>query len=240
MGDIKIQFQPLETDNYIQWAFKMKNYLIIQNVWKAIDGDASPEENQKALALMCVHVTDQHIPTMTSTTSAKEAWLVLEAVYKTKSEARITMLQQNLLNLSKEGGEAVTTYINRAKKIRDELLAAGVNPLAIDIVPAILNGLPSSFTPLRLALLAQADKLSVDDLQSKLISAEALLSMEDSSSSKNQTSTAFSVKVKPSKPPKGSNVVCAWCNATGHYILHCDKMKAARAKEQSHNAFLAF
>ena len=242
MADQRILIEPLDVDNYSTWEFKMKNLLITRDLWAAVEGKGKVDsaEDAKALAQINLSVKEHHFATLRACKSAKEAWDTLAAIYKSKSEARKMALQQELLHLAKSTNEDVTQYVNRARRIRDELLAAGEDDKAINIVAPLLNGLPDDFTPLRLALLAGDAKLTVDDLQTRLINAEQVLNK----SPRLAENTAYSVQSAGNhvKPGAGSaaksgnkrkDVICHFCKKRGHVIAECRKLKALKDSQGS-------
>jgi hypothetical protein len=226
MAELKFTLEPLDVDNYATWAFKMRNWLVVKDLWDAIEGGSSvsPSVDAKALAYIRLCVKEYHMPTLASVQSAKEAWEVLEATYKSKSEARKISLHQELLHLKKSNGEDITQYISRAKCIRDDLVAAGENPKSINVIAPVLNGLPASFTPLCLALIAQSASLTLEELESKLISAQALLQEEDKP--RDPTAAAFVAR----KAHDLKSVRCHFCDQPGHVIRNCRKLREIKEK----------
>ena len=227
MGDVKVTIEPLDVDNFSTWSFKVKNFLISRDLWQAIESDhkVDPSIDQKALATICLLVKEHHIPTLSGLNNAREAWDILEATYKSKTEARKMSLHQQLLHLNKAATEDVTQYICRAKQLRDDLIAAGEEPFAVNIINPILNGLPSAYTPLRLALSAQAGNITVEELQPRLISAKQLLSSEDTGSLRT-TSTAFVARQHIQKKQHR----CFLCDAIDHVVKDCRLLKEMKNK----------
>ncbi len=127
MAEPRILIEQLDLENYTTWAFKMRNLLVTKDLWNAVEGTTNVDASidAKALAIICLYVKEHHISTLAQCNKAKEAWDKLSSIHKGRSEARKMVLHQQLLSLQKLSTEDVTQYVNRAKALRDDLLAAG-------------------------------------------------------------------------------------------------------------------
>ena len=174
----KISIEKLDVENFPTWSIKIKYVLVNKGLWKAVElGDGAvdvvdKEMDQKALALIGLSVEDHHLHTLEDSTSAKDAWGRLEAIYKSKSNARKLQLKKELNSLRKESGEPLTKFVSRAKAIRGQLCAAGVEVKSEEVVWAVLAGLPKEYEVV-VTVLQTAEQLDdVDVLLSKLLIVE--------------------------------------------------------------------
>ena len=208
----------------------MKQVLILQLVWIAIENTGRDHVDaaidQRDLALICSHVAPHHFATLSSVKTAKEAWDKLAKIHKERSEARKSVLMTELLHLRKEGNEDITTYINRAKGIRNALISAGEEASSINIITPVLNGLPPLFLPIRMAFLAQKTMPTIDDLHSQLLGAEQLALQQEHSASTSMA--AFSARSGRGPPKAGP--VCYFCQKIGHVVKECKKLRALQEK----------
>ena len=229
----------LDVENYSTWEFKLKNVLISKDLWDAIEGTGKidPGVDAKALAQINLAVKEHHFATLRACKTAKEAWEALASIYKSKSEARKLALHQELLNLAMLGGEDITQYVNRAKRIRGDLLAAGEDDKAINVIVPVLNGLPDSYTPLRLALFAVTEKLTLDNLQTRLINAEQLLSRTERTSEPVAFTVRPSFKGDNARPNKAKkDVICHFCKKRGHIMRECKALKALKEQKDAESS----
>ena len=84
----KFAVPKLGMDNYATWKPKMKFLLITKDLWQPVDAGSTGDEDNKALALIGLHVEDYHLNMVGQCSSAKEAWEALEAVYTSTSIAQ--------------------------------------------------------------------------------------------------------------------------------------------------------
>ena len=96
ISDVLQVLGPLAEDNYEDWSFKVKTYLIAQDVWKIVDTfDKEPNpangkvtfedwEKKNAMALHVIQITcgPQAFSKIREITSARDAWKTLAAKYK--------------------------------------------------------------------------------------------------------------------------------------------------------------
>jgi hypothetical protein len=69
----KVVLERLDVDNYAVWSLRMKAYLMIKGLWKAVTGESTDVEmGQKALSQIVLHVKDHHLANLVSCTSTKE------------------------------------------------------------------------------------------------------------------------------------------------------------------------
>ena len=235
MADIdKISaIEKLDVDNYATWSIRMRALLITKGLWGVCketpaDLEAGRAPDEKALAMIILCVKDCHLSTLAKCQTAKEAWDTLEQVYQAKSNARRLQLKRELNALSKGEDEPLTSYVARAKAIRDQLVAVGHTISDEDVVLPLLAGLPAEYDTLVEILLASDDKLDLEKVQAKLLQVEQRRSQPITE--KEYGSAYYSAKkfrprpstAGPSNKPK-TNKDCYYCGKPGHLQRECRK-----------------
>ncbi|CAN6688225.1 unnamed protein product [Malus baccata var. baccata] len=106
--------------------------------------------------------------------SSLDLWTCLKEQFSTVSRTSIFQMKSELQTI-KKGNDSVTLYLQRIKKARDYLSAAGVYFEDDDIVILTLIGLPSKFNTIRSVIRGQDTVISLKDLRSQLLAEEAML-----------------------------------------------------------------
>jgi hypothetical protein len=150
----------------------MQYLLTHKGLWKAVIGEASADIDEKALALIGLHVRDHHLSTLAECTTAKAAWDKLAAIHKAKSGARRMLLRKELMALALKEDEQLIVYVDRAKGIRDQLIAAGYAARDDEIGLAVLAGLPQEYAMVVTMLESAATLDSLDEMLPKLLQVE--------------------------------------------------------------------
>ncbi len=176
MTDVeKISFERLDVENYPTWSIRMKYALVNKGLWKAVSAEVEVDVDvdQKAIALIGLFVKDHHLATLEECKSAKEAWQRLERVYQSKSNARKLQLKRELNQLKKESGEPLTKFVARAKALRDQLCAAGLDVKSEEVTWAVLAGLPKEFDVVVTVLQTAEELQDLDVILAKLLAVES-------------------------------------------------------------------
>jgi hypothetical protein len=117
MGDVKVIIEPLGTDNYATWSVRMKMLLAHKGLIGALRGDVSQDIDEKASALIGLHVGDQHLVLIEAASNAREIWARLESLYQAKGTARRLTLRRELTQIKKLPDESIDVYVARAKRL---------------------------------------------------------------------------------------------------------------------------
>ena len=186
------------------------------------DGD------QKALALIGLSVMDHHLPSLGQRETAKAAWDALESVYKAKSMARRVALKREMNSLKKAAEEPMTKYVARAKELQDQLAAAGHTTNDEEVAAALLAGLPPDYDVIVAVLETTADKVDLDVLLGKLLTAEQRLPKT------NEPTAPRAYAGAAERAPRGGGrrppLRCFYCDQLGHMVRDCPKARADRAR----------
>ena len=240
----KFSIAKLDVHNYATWSTRMKLLLIHKGVCQSVvtapvpasetasDADRSTADkallnDQRALALIGLSVEDCYLPTIGECTTAKAAWDTLAKMYTAQSNARLLQLKRQLSTLSLDPAEPLAKYVARAQAIRDQLKVAGSSLDDLDLVLAVLDGLPQEYDTVRTALLTASGDLKLADVLSKLLLVEQR--------EVNDPNAALYVSVSRYGQHQGGGPpdynretrTCHYCKKQCHLIKDCRKKKAA-------------
>ena len=207
MASDKIVIEPLDVANYSTWSMRMKLLLVHQGLWSAIEHPVGTVVDttldSKAQALVGLHVAYHHLHTVVSANSARAAWESLRTTFNATSVSRVMQLKRDLLHFTKGPAEPLTKYVARARQLQSDLVTAGSACDDVDIVVAILQGLPSEFQ-LTVAFLEQQDVLpSIDATLAKLLQAENRVQQQEDSSARTYYARQQHSQRQPQQQPRG-------------------------------------
>lgn len=215
-------FEPLGPGNYGTWAAKMKFYLITKGLWNAIvPGNLAGEMDQKALAKIGLHVSEHYLPTVTACNTAQEAWNRLAAMLASSSVPRALALLRELNELKKEPAETIVAYVNRARRIEQDLLGLQHALRPSELAMRLLAGLPHDYDMV-VTVLESAPTLDLDVVITRLVETEAKLT-RSLGAPRTMDTVALAVHVKPrgGKAPGNDTRSCWICDAKGHISRNC-------------------
>ena len=238
----KLMVERLDVDNYATWSVRMRALLTIKGVWSAVTGPSTdPQADQKALALIALHVKDHHLTTVGESTTARGAWETLKNIYESKTNARKLLLRKELTQLKKGPAEPITKYVARAKEIQSQLRAAGHTVADQDLAFSVLAGLPASYNTISTVLTNSDRELKIDEILPKLQQQEQMMQPESDAEAALIAKRRGSFGKKATshfgynKPMEKQNETrkCAYCKRVGHLIANCWQRKRDEAKSGS-------
>uniref|UniRef100_A0A803QGZ4 Uncharacterized protein n=1 Tax=Cannabis sativa TaxID=3483 RepID=A0A803QGZ4_CANSA len=117
--------------------------------------------------------------------SSYEAWRALEQRFASQSKARLLQIKSQLSTIQK-GNLSITDYCDKVKILADSLSTTG-HPLDdSDLIMHLLNGLGPEYDPVVVHVTSLVDNLSLESIQSLLLTHESRLerhcTLSDSSS----------------------------------------------------------
>lgn len=245
MPEESVKIAPLDQDNYATWAKQMKFLLVSKGFWSAVRppaGAAVPADvNDKAVALIGLHVADHHLDMVDNSVSAEACWTSLENLYRARSNARQLQLRQELNSIKKGAGESVSVYVGRARQLWRDLTACGVTMTEHEVTQCLLAGLPSEYDILVTVLEIPNQALTMDTVLPRLLTVEqrsgrvpgetkALLSkpvLPRAPKSKDRDKSKHSSKPVAKVKTKGK---CWHCGEPGHHRQDCPKLKSESSK----------
>jgi hypothetical protein len=228
----------LESDGYWEWATRMEDLLIYKELGDCIlrDGNQIPVDNvaeklrdRKALSLIRSHVSGGLLPYLQGRSTAMEAWEILKQMYATSLDAKKSLLEEQLLKLSKSKSEDIPEFCGRAQKIRLELIAAGERVSEERVIRAILRGLPEEFRTV-VEVLTYQSGLTVDRVMTHLRVAEERISGSE------DVAVVLKSSANKKKPKDLSKIQCYRCKQWGHFKKDCPQGEKSKSKSQKSDA----
>jgi len=257
MAGEKMSLEPLDLDNYGTWSSRMKYLLIHKGLWEAVQAEegvgVDRKEDQKALALIGLHVADHHLVMLDACSTAKEAWTALESVYKTRSNARKLQLRKELASLRKEQSEPLSKYVARARSLWNDLTATGHSMALTELTFMVLAGLPKEYETTVAILETSDSELDLDVVTAKLLHTEERLAHMEEGDPKGYTKALFVrgdggrgqwsggvggvggrrgdnlLPTTKSTTPRYADKECYYCGRKGHIKAECRKKKEDEA-----------
>ncbi|KAL4715362.1 hypothetical protein ACJJTC_015133 [Scirpophaga incertulas] len=123
-----------DKEGYPIWKFKMRNYLIHEDLWETIegypDGDTTPtlikvRNDRKALSKICLALDGSAIIHARNAKSASEAWILLQNTCEDKGMGRRLSLERKLYRFSLADFSDIESYINADLCTAQELADIG-------------------------------------------------------------------------------------------------------------------
>lgn len=228
------EFKHLNGENYNEWKFLMKNFLIDAGLWQCVESNSQNEIthdlDQRALAKINLSIKPNASAETRKAKTAKEAWEALRNIYEDKGIVRRIGLYSALFKTRYDEFSSMSDYIEHVTSIADQLDSIG-KPLDNETVGGIiLGGLPETFRPLILGIQGSNQDISVEFVKNLLLQDNVKdLSCKPQQSNEN----AFHSKLKKrysSHNPKRREPRCYNCNKTGHYSSQCDKATKSEPK----------
>ena len=205
--------------------------------------DLDEATGEMALSIIGFSVESHHYPTIDASGTAKEAWLALESVYKSRTVARRLVLKRELNNLQKDPSEPLVKYYSRACTLRQDLVNAGHPEAELDFVGALLSGLPKEYNSIIDVLSVQSpETLKESEVMGKLYQVEQRMSSlavrpaastsaaltASHSGAPHQSGRQGDRRSRPSgsqEAPGKKSIVCHYCGKAGHKKKDCFKWK---------------
>jgi hypothetical protein len=134
------------------------------------------KKDQYLLCLITASLFEKVLTIVYGLNTSHQAWTALSIKFALKSKSRISNLKKKLQGLS-QGSKSCLDFMQAAKHIADQLVAAG-NPISDEeLISFILNGLNPNFTDFitTYSFHTRANEISYEDFQYELISHEMLL-----------------------------------------------------------------
>lgn len=176
--------EPLRSDNYHTWKFRMQMLLTEKGVDHMIEmefkeencTETEAEKKQAAkrkddlcknLIVQCVH--DSQIDIIRGKKTGHAMWKCLESLYEQKGLSGQLYLKRKLMSLKLNEGEDLEEFMLKFDNVLYQLKATGADVNDKDIVCTLLMALPKSFeTMVTIIENLPADELNLDLVKGKL------------------------------------------------------------------------
>ena len=262
--------EKLSNDNYGIWVMKMEAVLKLKGVWPAMLDDFSladaataaknKEMDDKARSLIVLGVSDHHLSMLAGCTTARACWDALNTVYRAKTVARRQQLRRDMNRLQKDPRDTIVVYVDKSRRLWQELVATGLDMKESELVWSLLAGLPSEFDTMVEIIEGKykSDEISLSEVLPQL------LQVEQRHAQKEQTNTQALFTRSGGNGGNGGNartgnnwrsgnggnsgnfrggasgiITCYFCGKEGHVQADCAEYKMARDRLRRPTALMA-
>lgn len=239
-------------ENYSNWAFAVKNMLVLDDLHGFLDGSATDAadtgKDGKAKAKLILTIDPSLYVHVKDAKKTKDLWTTLQKLFDDNGFCRKISLLRSLISIRLDSCDSMESYVTQLIETAQKLKGTGFNIDDNWIGSLLLAGLPEKYSPMIMAVEHSGINLTVDAIKMKLLDMEPT----------DKTGSAFvggrkfhhrkfgnAGGANTSNGPGGSdntdnvssnlkNVRCYKCKQTGHY-----KAKCPNKSERKANAFSA-
>jgi len=243
-------FPKLNDANYVDWHYMMAATLIEKDLWDVVDSSltrpvSSPnhkamktfvKKQQLAHAKIILSIEASQLP-HTRHDDPKAIWDSLQKVHWACGFATHLSLRRCFLYMCKQDDQPVVSWVSDIKKTAFQLEATGIPTIDEDIILALTEGLPESFSAFIIALDSLPPReLTLDNVVTRLLNEEVR---------QTPTSASTNTSADPTTAPKlepvaallttvrgkclVSEITCYRCGGKGHYKSDCPSPEAHAA-----------
>ena len=239
-------------DDYHNWKFNMKMWLIGNDVWGIVEGtevlsETANEEDRKkfkkrdnkALSDICLSVSSSNQIYVRSAKNAKEAWDNLEAHFEEKTLAKKIYYRTLLYSTKMHKGITMVAHVNKLKTISEHLEALKDAPAEKDLVMILISSLPREYNNLITSLetlkeeqltwnyvrdrvINEYERKKVDPKQGRESQDALYIGKPNNGSGRHNANKKTQGKGNKENGGK-SNIKCHFCHEKGHIKKNCPK-----------------
>lgn len=230
--DSDYKIEKFKGDDYHNWKFHMKMYLVDQDLWDVVskkEDDTSvikdeEKKNLKSLAKisLCVHKSQLHH--IRKAKNGREAWNILKERFEQPSAAHKLFLKKKLYSTQMEENEKMEIFIKNMTEIAEQLEGIGAAVPETELSLVIIGSLPDSYENLRTTLLSMKEEtLTMATVSLRLTQEE---NMRNSKAQENETAESkLLLQKSQEKREQTTNnglQVCQGCNKMAkHKLENC-------------------
>ena len=236
-GSTKIE--KLNDSNFHAWKQKITLLLALRDLDNLIDDDPPTEKDEylqwskkdrKAQAIIGLSLSDEHLEHVRETATAKEMWESILNVFERHTLLNKLSARRKFYTVTMEHGEKMLTYLNRVNLLAATLKSMGVDIDNKELAMAALNGLPSTYESLIVALDALGNEeksFTFELVKSRLLQEEQRAQDRMENTTVPKTSALVGVNNQNNnqgfqkRQHKYSNHRCENCGTIGHSANHC-------------------
>ncbi|GAV87102.1 UBN2_3 domain-containing protein, partial [Cephalotus follicularis] len=166
----------LNHTNYLLWKTQLTPILKTYNLLDLVNGTEPSylswcQRDQLVLSWINASLSESTLPLVVGKLTSTEAWNTLNQAFGSPSHTRILQLHMQLQNL-KKNDSSISTYLQQAKYLAEELVAAGKILSPEEFNAIIFNNLGSSFHAIVAAISTCTTPVLFPKLHSLLTSEE--------------------------------------------------------------------
>ena len=224
-----VRIEKLTDANYYVWKHKIQLVLALRDVDQHIFDDIPDELSEsdrrawlrgdrKARAYIGLSLSDDHLEHVRGLESAKDMWEAIVNVFERHTLLNKLAARREFYTVEMLPNEKVLPYINRVKHLAAKLKSMSVHIDDKEMAMAVLNGLPSRFDSLIVALdaLGNEDKVfGLDFVKSRLLQEEQRESM------KSEGAKTLHGPALVNRAPIRREMKCTNCSRFGHTATYC-------------------
>jgi len=181
------------------------------------------DKDDRALSQIILGVKNYHLITVSTCTSAKQAWDALEVSFSVKTSARRAQLTVELMTIHKKHGEDMHMYTSRVKALQAELATAGLPMDKNAVILYVLRVLRDEYKMIKTVLLAAPQFLAWESVMAALLPVDAGIGekMHNDEGAKSVAYLAGQAARNEARKERRKHITCWSCNKKGHYQSEC-------------------
>ena len=226
----------LNDKNFDMWNFKIKMYLIKENLWSVIEGETPTvktedwiRKDQQARSIIALSIEDAQIVHIRNAETAKETLNKLQQIHERVNLTNKLSLLRKLYNSKFDETRTMQHHINGILEIAEKLRSIGEEVKETHLGALLLNSLPKSYETLITALEARDEAEIILDLIK-----QKLLDEYDRKMEFNQCYNSSTSAFKTTEKFRKVNKFCNICHRQNHNTENCyhkkDKQNENRSK----------
>lgn len=231
-----LKIERLSKNNFHAWKQRVQLVLVFRDLDGHIKKNVGTDENEptnwnrnvsKARAIIGLSLSDEHLEHARDTENSKTMWGAIMNVSERHTLLNNLSALRKFYTVKMGSSENVLAYLNRVIQLAAPLKAMKVDIEDEEMAMAALNGLPSKFKKLIVALdaLGNEDEVgSFEFVKSRLLQEEQRANERDMLDEQNSSSSALVSKLGDETNlyrPIGNNYHCTNCGRGVHTVNRC-------------------
>jgi len=242
-------FEKLNDMNYADWKIKMEALLEEKELWDVVSGNevtpttgpnskttkAFLRKQRLARAKIILHVENSQLP-HTRYADPKEIWDNLSRIHRSRGFGTLLSMRRRFFSMTKQDSQPMQAWIASVRHAAFELEAVDFEIRDIDLIIALTQGLPPSYSSFIVSLDATPpDELQVNSVIVRLLNEETrqlgTIPTQPNSSTDDTDDVAMHVGLARSRRGQtehrhnGNNTRCYNCRGYGHLARDCPSPK---------------
>ncbi|GBN54464.1 Cell division cycle 5-like protein [Araneus ventricosus] len=176
----------------------------------------------KALATIYLSLEESQKDLVAEVETAKEAWTLLEEIYKPKSRARIAQLRSEFYSIKKQPSESIGIYLAHIQQAAKALKNAGKSIPEDEVAYQMIENLPPEFDNIVQQIYQlNDDEFLPDKVRTILLAEEGRILSKQAKEIDNSKVLVTEEKKNIGTLKKKKAKVCSYCKKFGHLASEC-------------------